>query len=571
MHKRFGPGYVLIPKVSLDTVARGPAVAKRDKSLDALRIKKSGHGIFKINAREGEIYEKDLDMVTAAVAAMVLAAAHAWAQRSVYLPMITWGISAMSHDAALAVFDHGRLVFASESERFSGVKNDPEIDHRLIDHARQWGEPDQVVWYERAGLKTLRQLRAGQGFDWRGNDPRRYLRDRGITAPLESQGHHHSHAAAGYFTSGWDQACVLVIDAIGEFDTLTIWSARGQDLRLRHRRIYPQSVGLWYSAMTQRCGLRANEEEYILMGMAALGDPDRLYADICRELFDPTTARCRQNFHRGCRQWRPDLVSEQDHFDIAAATQRIYEEALDQILALARVRTQQRDLVFMGGCALNCRANALCLRHFDRVWIMPAPGDSGSAIGAVLASTHRPIDWPGPFLGLDMGYHAPDQDIVEHLLQHQICGLARGRAEFGPRALGNRSLLADPRGADIRDRVNDIKHRQRFRPFAPAILSEHAAEYFDIPQGLESPYMQMTWQCRRPDLYPAIVHHDGTSRVQTVAPGSGRFRSLLEQWYQATGCPMLLNTSLNIRGRPMVNDARDAARWQRRYGVRVFT
>jgi len=485
--------------------------------------------------------------------------------------MITWGISAMSHNAALAVFDGQDLVFASESERFSQIKNDPDLDQDLIRYARQWGKPDQITWYERPMLKSLRQLWAGQGLTFADNSVPAYLARYTISASVIYNSHHLSHAAAGYFTSGWDQACVMVIDAVGEWDTLTIWQAQGQDLRCRYRWRYPQSLGLWYSAMTQRCGLRANEEEYILMGMAALGDPDRLRADIARDLFDPQTMQCRTNMHRGCAAWRPDLVSSQDLYDIAAATQSIYEQALDRLLAKARDLVPSDRLVFMGGCALNCRANELCWRYFDHVWIMPAPGDSGSAIGSVLAHRRQHIDWPGPMLGLDMGRQSPDIDIVRWLEQHQICGLARGRAEFGPRALGNRSLLADPRGPDIKDRVNDIKHRQRFRPFAPAILAEHAADYFDMPRNRTSDYMQFTYTLRRPDLFPAVAHVDGTSRVQTVPRDGSDFRRLLELWYARTGCPMLLNTSLNVRGQAMVNDRSHADQWSRIYGVRVFT
>jgi len=485
--------------------------------------------------------------------------------------MITWGISAMSHNAALAVFDRGRLVFASESERFSGVKNDPDLDPDLIRYARQWGDPDQVTWYERPWSKTLRQLWAGQGWQWSRNNVPRYLAQHGIDCPVVYAPHHETHAAAGYFTSGWDEACVVVIDAVGEWDTLTIWHAQGQDLQCRYRWRYPQSLGLWYSAMTHRCGLRPLEEEYILMGMAALGDAQRLAPEIARDLFDPQQLQARTNLHRGCANWRPDLRGESDMMDIAAGAQWVYEQALARVLQLAQSLVPSRDLVFMGGCALNCRANHLCWDYFDRVWIMPAPGDSGSAIGSFLAQHRQQIAWPGADLGFDMGHTHGLDDIVQYLETDQICGVARGRAEFGPRALGNRSLLADPRGGDIRDRVNDIKHRQRFRPFAPAILAEHAHEYFVMPAGRRSDYMQFTYDLRRPDLYPAVAHVDGTSRVQTVPDDGSDFRRLLELWYQRTGCPMLLNTSLNIRGEAMVNDHDDAQRWSQRYGVRVFT
>lgn len=491
--------------------------------------------------------------------------------------MITWGISANSHNAALAVFSDDKLVFASESERFSGVKNDPDLDQHMVDYAKdRFSSPDKIVWYENPYLKTFRQFVAGQKIRLSDNNISRYLSKYGLDTKVKFVKHHHSHAAAGYYTSQFDDACVLVIDAIGEFETITIW--KGEDVRLSkiHSRGYPDSVGLWYSAMTDRIGLKPNEEEYILMGMAALGNPDRLYSTILDDFFlwsEPDTSAFgfKHNLHRGCKWWRPELNTEQDRFNIAAATQKVYELLFERLLQQACYLAPSKNLVLMGGCALNCVANKLAYKYFDKVWIMPAPGDNGSAIGSVLADRRTHIDWPGPYLGYDIGYHSSNQTIVEYLKEKQICGLARGPAEFGPRALGNRSLLADPRGIDIKNRVNDIKHREQFRPFAPAILEEHASDYFDIPYGRTSEYMQMTYLCKRPDLYPAIVHVDGTSRVQTVAKNSGQFRELLEEWYAQTGCPMLLNTSLNIKGQPMVNDIDDADEWTKKYGLPIFT
>jgi carbamoyltransferase len=266
--------------------------------------------------------------------------------------------------------------------------------------------------------------------------------------------------------------------------------------------------------------------------------------------------------------WRPDLVTDQDMYDIAAATQKIYEEILTHILSHSKHINSSKNLVLMGGCALNCSANSIAYKYFDHVWIMPNPGDAGSAVGAVLAHKKQHIDWSGPYLGYDIDRPYPIEELITELKTNQIVGVANGKAEYGPRALGNRSLLADPRGSNIKARVNDIKLRQQFRPFAPAILDEHFADYFDGPGG---PYMQYTATCRRPDLYPAIVHADGTSRVQTVSKSDNPgFRRLLERWYGETGCPMLLNTSLNIKGMPIVNDLADAQAFEEHYGVKVF-
>lgn len=488
--------------------------------------------------------------------------------------MITWGISANSHDAALAVFKGEELVFASHSERFSGIKNDPDLHPLLVRHAKKmWGEPNCVVWYERPFLKTLRQAWAGQGWLANENDIGRYLKRYSIDVPIVTQPHHRSHAAAGYYTSGFDEACVVVIDAIGEFETLTIWKAIGNKLKKIYRQSYPHSLGLWYSAMTQRCGLKPNEEEYILMGMAALGDPHKFKQLILNHFFNDESklVSLNYNLHQGCRNWMPDLCRQQDIYDIAAATQWVYEHVFTKILETAKKITGSKNLVLMGGCALNCVANRLTYRYFDDVWIMPNPGDAGSSVGAVLSFWDKHIRWPGALLGYDIGYSATNNEIVDYLLEHKICGLARGPAEFGPRALGNRSLIADPRGSNIKDKVNAIKQRQEFRPFAPAILAELASDYFDIPHGRDCSYMQMVYRCRYPDLYPAIIHVDGTSRVQTVPADGSPFRQLLELWYEKTGCPMLLNTSLNVKGQPMVNNLNDVRQWSYTYGLPVFT
>ena len=496
--------------------------------------------------------------------------------------MITWGISANSHDAALAVFTDDGLEFASHSERFSGVKNDAHLNKEIVNYARQWGEPNEVIWYERPGLKTLRQFRAGQGLRLGENNISRYLGSYGIHAPIRYTDHHLAHAAAGFYTSPFTEATVVCIDSIGEFDTLTIWNAdKETGLKRIYRQTYPHSVGLWYSAFTQRLGLKPQEDEYILMGMAAYGDPLRFFNEILHEFFHPIdhdsfkqmffnkpTIKLKHNLHRGCSWWRPDLTTEQDMFDIAAATQAVYSYLLKYISNWARWKSPSGNLVLMGGCALNCSANGSIKSDWNDMYIMPNPGDAGSAIGCVLAHKKQHMPMPHMYTGYNIEGEYPVEEVLHELLTTGICGVASGRAEFGPRAFGNRSLLADPRGTDIKDRVNTIKQRQKFRPFAPAVLEEHASTYFD---GYVSPFMQYTATCTDPGL-PAIVHGDGTSRVQTVSANqSVGFRKLLERWYEETGCPMLLNTSLNIKGMPMVNNEQDARDFAWHYGVKVFT
>ena len=487
--------------------------------------------------------------------------------------MITWGISANSHDAAVAVFVDKELVFAGHSERFSKKKNDRDLCPELLSYAKEWGNPDRIYWYENPFKKTLRQLFAGQGWKRLDNNIEIYMARYEISAPIEYVDHHKSHAAAGYYTSGFDDACVLVIDAIGEFETATIWQGSGSKLKKLWSQSYPHSLGLFYSAMTQRVGLKPNEDEYILMGMAAYGN-DSLVSTVKEDFISyGKKIKFKQNLHRGCTQWRPELTVK-DSFEIAYATQAVYEEMFYNLLETAHRLTNSKNLVLMGGCALNCLANRLTGKFFDTTWIMPNPGDAGSAVGAVLAKHPEwrvgPEDFT-PFLGYDMGQHTANEDIVEYIIQNKICGVARGQAEFGPRALGNRSLLADPRGIDVKDQVNAIKQRQEFRPFGPAILEEHVDMYFDMPAGWStSRYMQVVARCRHPSHYPAIIHRDGTSRVQTVPNDGSPFRKLLELWYKETGCPMLLNTSLNIKGKPMVNDHADAKNFESQYGVKVF-
>jgi carbamoyltransferase len=496
--------------------------------------------------------------------------------------MIIWGISANSHDAAITVVDNNTIIFASQSERYSKKKNDMHLHVDLIADARKYGEPELIVWYEKPVLKTLRQLFSGQGWRWNENNVKKYLTGYGIVAPIKYVSHHKSHAAGGYFTSPFKDAAVLVIDAIGEFDTTTIWHGKQHSLKRKMTVAYPHSLGLWYSAMTQRIGLKPNEEEYILMGMAAYGNPTKYSLDILHDFFkteenihpnemfpEDTLLRLKHNLHRGCSWWKPELKTKKQYYDIAASTQFVYELYFHDLLSRAQQITQSKNLVLGGGCALNCVANEIALCYFDNVWIMPNPGDAGNSLGAVAAYTNQFLHWEHPYLGHEITGGYPVEAALQELLTHKLVGVASGKAEFGPRALGNRSLLADPRGPDMKDKVNKIKKRQKFRPFAPVILEERASEYFYMPTE-KTPYMQYTALCKTPEEFPAIVHADGTSRVQTVSekdnPG---LYQLLKRWEQETGCPMLLNTSLNIKGQPIVNDEVDAKKFQKKYKVKV--
>jgi carbamoyltransferase len=377
----------------------------------------------------------------------------------------------------------------------------------------------------------------------------------------------------GFKLRPFEHAVVVVIDAIGELDTISIYRAwydnkgRAQYQRVWRQR-YPHSIGLFYSAMTDRVGLRPMDEEYITMGMAAWGR-DSWYQTLSNHAVkDYNNIELNENFHIGVDSAFLEAAGNED---IACATQLVAEDLVMSVMKKAQELTGESNLVYMGGVALNCLANRNLGDIYENIWIMPNPGDAGSSLGAAaLAYGHR-VNWTSPYLGYDIPGPYPVVELVDRLLAEQIVGVASGRAEFGPRALGNRSLLADPRGSEIKEKVNAIKRRQQFRPFAPVILEECVNDYFEMPKSYtSSPYMQVVARCRHPEHFPAIIHVDGTSRVQTVSKdcGSG-IRQLLERWYVETGCPMLLNTSLNIRGEPMVNDRGDARRFEKLYGVKV--
>jgi carbamoyltransferase len=304
--------------------------------------------------------------------------------------------------------------------------------------------------------------------------------------------------------------------------------------------------------------------------MAAYGTSRFSGQLIQSELVDSVAdLRFRHNLHAGIDSSTFNGLSNQD---IAAGAQAVVERLISSVMQRARAFGFSTNLVYQGGVALNCLANRTLGDYFENIWIMPCPGDAGSSIGAAALAYGGRINWEHAYLGHEIPGTYPVDAIVNSLLSNRICGVASGRAEFGPRALGNRSLLADPRGPDIKDRVNAIKRRQQFRPFAPVILAEHADVFFHMPRGFStSAYMQSVAHCRDPDATPAIVHHDGTSRIQTVGRDGSGIRQLLEAWYRATGCPMLLNTSLNIRGEPMVNDRADADRFEQLYGIKVFS
>jgi carbamoyltransferase len=501
---------------------------------------------------------------------------------------VIWGISAGFHDASLSVIYDGHIVFAGHSERYSGVKNDKFLNPAIVRDAelcQRWYHkppaPDVVVYYENPFLNWTRRLYAGQR---RGPSVYQHIRDLGLMKEnmgiqyyeqkLVTVGHHESHAAAGFYTSPFEEAAIVVIDAIGEWDTTSVWIGKGNSMKKIWSAKYPNSMGLLYSAFTQRCGFKPNEEEHSLMALSAYGVPK--YSDAIKrdfiELGEGPEYTLKQNVHTGIGNWMPAA----DPTDLAASIQKVLEEYLERLFDWVEYTTKQQNLVYMGGVALNCVANSNVLLNgvFDDVWIMPNPGDAGSSLGAALAYLGEHVSWESPYLGAEPWGEIEDgykEDSIRELLAGNPIAWTWGRAEFGPRALGNRSLLIDPRFRTSRHKMNKIKQRQSFRPFAACVLEERASEYFDMGKRTSLPYMQYAVKVKKPRELSAVVHIDNTCRVQTVTRDQNpHLADLLERWGEATGCSVLLNTSLNTKGQPLINNDDQAKAFAKEHGIRHY-
>lgn len=473
------------------------------------------------------------------------------------------------HDACATVLDdNGNIVFASHSERFSNKKHEKEICPRLKLYIDQHYNIDEYAFFEKPCLKKTRQLYAGQ---YKTVFKKRKL----AWSPTKTFHHHLSHAAAAFQTSPYYEAAAVVVDSIGEWTTTSIWECKYDNKgNAKYKKVYnvnyPSSIGLWYTALTKYVGLKPLDEEYIFMGMAAYGAYKPFLTQQLHDLLNSDI-----NLHKGINS---DIANKYHLTSFSPETisrnaQVVLQRKLSDLFQIAL--SYSSNVVYGGGVALNCVANSQLHNMCNgNLWIMPNPGDAGGSLGAAALAYGKKVNWIDPYLGLNIEPTKPRkklvEEIVDHLLKEKMCGVAHGKAEFGPRALGNRSLIADPRGDSIKDKVNEIKRRQKFRPFAPAVLSEHADKVFYKPYG---EYMQLVTQVKREwkDSIPAVQHADGSARVQVVRPEDNTiFRDILELWYKKTGCPVLLNTSLNIRGEPMVNDINDAKRFQGLYKVKVF-
>ena len=447
------------------------------------------------------------------------------------------GFSHGFHNAAWAKIQGDKILFAQETERVSRKKFDAQLGFNP-----QTVDADVHVFYENTYKKNDRRISFSQ----------LPLSTEFLLQYSYMRKHHESHAASAYYTAPFSEDVVcVVIDAIGEWDTCSIWIINDGILEKVWSQKYPTSLGLFYSAITKRIGLQPNCDEYITMGMAAYGEPcvDMLWC------FNKDV-----NLHRG---FTLEAFKGETPEDIAASAQLHLETEIQKIMAIAS--TYGKNLCYAGGVALNCVANSKIAHMFDKVWIFPNPGDAGASLGCALAHNKRQVKFKDTFLGTMIDRRLNPREVVDHLLKHKVVGVANGKAEFGPRALGNRSLLGDPR-YNIKDTVNKIKRRQKFRPFAPAILAECYDEYFE---GFANEYMQFVAWAKHD--YKSVTHVDGSARVQLVYPNDDcRLRMILEEFYSRTGVPMLLNTSLNIKGEPMVDTWEHALEFEKKYGVRVF-
>lgn len=545
------------------------------------------------------------------------------------------GLSFGYHDSAACILVDGRPVFFGSEERFSYRKNDSEFPALAIEAALdQTGltasDLDAVVYYEDPVLKTDRVAKMARMFV---PDPQAYLRsvmrrwlDRGIAAPLETihqrlgvardrihhVEHHLSHAALAYYTSPFDRSLVVTIDGVGEHHSLQVWRGEGTRIEPLAAMSMPDSVGLLYSFFTAFCGFQINEGEYKLMGLAAFGDPS-----LCDEIggwltLNADDLRCRTDWiqwavpskapfdSRFIERFGNPFDKESDsHLDarftaVAASVQQVLEDRVEELVGSCLRRWDMTSVCLGGGVALNCNMNGRLRRGVaPALFVPPAPGDAGSAMGAALAFWHRSAErrerfaMTSPYLGtpvdpefLDgpgrvlspmidvrpIGREQRSRVIADLLLQGKVIGHMHGPFEMGPRALGNRSILADPRTLEMKDRVNRlIKMREPFRPFAPAVLEGHEDTYFDLPPraglGRSAPenFMLATHPVRHDKRgeIAAVSHVDGTSRVQVVGPdASPAFHEILGEFHRGGGVPILLNTSLNVSGQPMASDTR---------------
>jgi carbamoyltransferase len=533
--------------------------------------------------------------------------------------MIVVGISALYHDAACAIAIDGRLVAAAQEERFTRRRFDPAMPVYAFAYClREAGitirEVDCVAYYEQPRAKLARQLSMGLPqfppvqrealFRLDAVRPLREIRDRlGYDGTVLTVAHHEAHAASAFYCSGFEEAALLTVDGVGEWATTTFGKGDASGVRLIEEVRFPHSLGLFYAALTAYLGFEVNSDEYKVMGLAPYGEPTffeklrPLIQDLpggqyrlAPEYFDfggggmftPALEAL-----LGLPPRAPEAEIRPAHENLASSLQRVLEDVLLGKLRHLRDLSGSDRVCYAGGVALNCVANARLMRAgpFRDWFVQPAAGDAGGAVGAALAAHHRLTGsfTPQRLTDVRLGpayddgylrsilsqasvpftdYAGKTADLVPaaatELAHGKVLGWFQGRMEFGPRALGSRSILADPRDGGMRDHINAlVKKREAFRPFAPAVVAERCNEFFDLDR--DSPFMLETAQVRTGATLPAVTHVDGSARLQTVERKTDpRFHALLTAFGRLTGYPVLLNTSFNMRGEPIVCDPGDA-------------
>ena len=568
------------------------------------------------------------------------------------------GISGFYHDSAAAMVEDGRILAAAQEERFTRKKHDAEFPEQAVAFCLnkagiELKDVDRVVFYDKPFLKFERLLEtyvayAPRGFQSFSQAMPVWLREKLFQKDLlrkqlnETFGefdwrnnllfaeHHMSHAASAYFPSPFDESVVLTMDGVGEWTTTSMSIGRGNELTIEREIHFPHSLGLLYSAFTYYIGFKVNSGEYKVMGLAPYGEPSyaKIILDNLIDVKEDGSFRLDQSYFNYCTGLtmtnakfdalfnapprKPEDLLEQRHMDLAASIQAVTEEVILRLSRSFAKETGIRNLCLAGGVALNCVANGKIRREgaFDNIWIQPAAGDAGGALGAALAGYYlfedqdRPVSngkdhMAGSFLGPEFSqseierclsaigaiFDVVDDDQIieataEALAREMAVGWFQGRMEFGPRALGGRSILGDPRSPTMQKNLNvKVKYRESFRPFAPSILREHVGEWFEY--NGDSPYMLLvdgvkenkrrTMTKEEQALFgidklnivrseiPAVTHVDYSARIQTVhADTNPRYHALISRFYEKTDCPVLVNTSFNVRGEPIVCTPEDA-------------
>jgi carbamoyltransferase len=565
------------------------------------------------------------------------------------------GLSAFYHDSAAALIVDGRIVAAAQEERFSRKKHDAgfplaAVAYCVNEAGLELAQVDFVAFYEKPILKFDRLIEtylafAPNGFkSFRSAIPvwvkEKLFQERELKRGLGGHFnrrivyamHHSSHAASAFFPSPFEEAAILTMDGVGEWATATYGAGRGNRIQITHEQKFPHSLGLLYSAFTYYCGFKVNSGEYKLMGLAPYGQPryvdrivgtmveveddgsiwmDMSYFNYCQGL-----TMTSEKFHRvfGGPPRSPESPITEREMDIAASIQKVTEDVMLNAARHVHAQTGLPNLCLAGGVALNCVANGRIQREgpFEKIWVQPASGDAGGALGAALHVWHQLLDEPrrpqaddsmnGSLLGpaatagdLRSFLAAKDARFTEYpddaslceavadlMAREHVVGWFQGRMEFGPRALGARSIIGDARSPSLQSTMNlKIKFRESFRPFAPVVLKERASDYFEMPPETDSPYMMLVAPVRedrraringeqpqgldrvkmvRSEI-PAVTHVDYSARVQTVDPGRNRrFYELVKAFERKTGCPVIINTSFNVRGEPIVCTPQQAYR-----------